>query len=346
MLTPHLIHQDTRKDEHHSGAMTGRLNGYSFPAKRASLTLSLALLIIVPSAHSETSINIASLSLAQSQAQGKINLPVYEGIDSVIAPFVSSARINKVANTAPPPVINQAKQKPSPIKPGETINPDKVTSLAAKHEADTDKSKPTIKPQLIAVKSKPDPRVNKVTTVARLYPAAKSALKQEHFQSFDLRPTHRDKPSKLLLQAIANHDNSSAYAMIVRGADINSRDRWGWTALLNAAIKGNLEMVNFLLERGADPDIAGKDGRAPIIAASWNGYPAIVASLINAGADVNIANRDGWTALSCAAWNGDIATTRLLLSAAADKTIQTYERQSAVQLAMERGHQNVISLLQ
>jgi ankyrin repeat protein len=37
-----------------------------------------------------------------------------------------------------------------------------------------------------------------------------------------------------------------------KGAQIEAKDRYGWTALRYAAEVGNLTIVNFLLDRGAD----------------------------------------------------------------------------------------------
>ena len=126
---------------------------------------------------------------------------------------------------------------------------------------------------------------------------------------------------------------------------IDSRNEWGWTKIMSAAIEGNLERVNELLALGANPNIAGEDGRSPLMAASWNKHYEVVESLVNAGADVNLINRDGWTALSFASWNGDVVIVRSLLRFAANKFIKTADGFTPLQLAEQKGHQEIVELL-
>jgi len=42
--------------------------------------------------------------------------------------------------------------------------------------------------------------------------------------------------------------------LLEQGADINARDRYGQTALMNAAHTGQLALVRLLIEKGADLD--------------------------------------------------------------------------------------------
>jgi ankyrin repeat protein len=48
--------------------------------------------------------------------------------------------------------------------------------------------------------------------------------------------------------------------LISKGADLNSRDYEGTTALIWASIRGNLSIVHLLLTRGANPTIATYSG--------------------------------------------------------------------------------------
>ena len=323
------------------------------------------------------------LSTAHSQTDASIeeraSYPIYEGVDSVIAPSVYPIEVefNEL------PLASKPAELPAVAKPpkmtGKRIESiDQTAKLSVKEDQNGKELTQAPEPKKEAPSltqgallknqsSKPDTSKNSVT--ANRTNNQRPKAPQLHTQ---------DEASRLLLEAISNQDSVLPYALInngadvnasnrknstalmlavlnsnlklaisltERGAEINRRDDWGWTALLHATIKGNLEMVDFLLEQGADPDLAGTDGRAPIIAASWNGYPEILASLINANADVNLVNRDGWTALSCAAWQGNERIAKLLLNAVADKTVQTYEGMSALQLAEQRGHTKVIDLL-
>ncbi|MGL5253448.1 MAG: ankyrin repeat domain-containing protein [Brevinema sp.] len=56
--------------------------------------------------------------------------------------------------------------------------------------------------------------------------------------------------------------------MINDGADINARDKMGYTALHIAAWNGNRELVEYLLQLGANPNIATPSGNTPLKFAS------------------------------------------------------------------------------
>jgi ankyrin repeat protein len=46
------------------------------------------------------------------------------------------------------------------------------------------------------------------------------------------------------------------------GADVNAADEHGFTALMDAAIRDQAELVKILLQHGADPDRVNQDGRS------------------------------------------------------------------------------------
>ena len=59
-----------------------------------------------------------------------------------------------------------------------------------------------------------------------------------------------------LLQAARAGDLAAVTTLLADGADVNSADRYGSTALATASVNGHLEVVRLLLEKGADPNIA------------------------------------------------------------------------------------------
>lgn len=91
--------------------------------------------------------------------------------------------------------------------------------------------------------------------------------------------------------------------VLVAGDDVNGRDdppqsgQLGMTALDWAAVKGHVEVVQFLLDNGADIDCRGSFGDTPLIRAAGNGQLEVVKLLLAAGADVNAKNNGGRTAL-------------------------------------------------
>jgi uncharacterized protein YceK len=55
-----------------------------------------------------------------------------------------------------------------------------------------------------------------------------------------------------LQKAASNGDISAVTAMLDKGADINARNVWGYTALMSAAWSGHTAMVQMLINKGAD----------------------------------------------------------------------------------------------
>ena len=94
---------------------------------------------------------------------------------------------------------------------------------------------------------------------------------------------------------------------------LNLRGPGGSTPFMYAAIYGDAEMLQWLLDRGADPN---RRNDAQVTALMWAvDDAAMVQVLINAGADVNARSADGLTPVAIAASRAaSDAVVRLLLS--------------------------------
>ena len=69
-----------------------------------------------------------------------------------------------------------------------------------------------------------------------------------------------------------NGDLEKTKISVSRGADVNSRDNKGRTALMNAAMGGYDNVVEFLLSKGADPKIEDNDGFTAMSHANKHGH--------------------------------------------------------------------------
>ena len=83
-------------------------------------------------------------------------------------------------------------------------------------------------------------------------------------------------------------DIETLKAAVTAGADVNTRDSRGWTALMYAADNGYVLLVSQLLEAQADMDMRGPDGATALFMAADDGRTEIIELLMKAGADISI----------------------------------------------------------
>jgi ankyrin repeat protein len=105
--------------------------------------------------------------------------------------------------------------------------------------------------------------------------------------------------------------------LLVRNrADVNARNRAGFTPLAQAVRLGNEPVVNLLLTAGADPNVAeAGTGKMPLHVAAARGQLAIVQSLIRSRALVDATDGRGETPLCYALREGRTNTITALRSA-------------------------------
>ncbi len=108
-----------------------------------------------------------------------------------------------------------------------------------------------------------------------------------------------------LIHASQTGDLETVKRLLAAGADVNARDEDGWPALTRACYSPELkhgfaDIVRLLIEAGADIEAPIGYGVRPLMLAAGYGEAEIVATLLNAGADVLAQNEGGYTALAMA----------------------------------------------
>ena len=101
-------------------------------------------------------------------------------------------------------------------------------------------------------------------------------------------------------------------AALGAGANVNTRDGRGWTALMHAVNKGYTLLVPPLLAAKADPDMRAADGATALFMAAVHGHSEIIALLMEAGADLSVRGPKGKTAVDVARTRGDPAVLGVL----------------------------------
>ena len=151
--------------------------------------------------------------------------------------------------------------------------------------------------------------------------------------------------NKRLIEAAANGDLDEVMELVEKGADVNARDKDGWTPLHHAAANGHLDIVKFLVENGADVDAEANDGSTPLHVAAFFGHLDVVKFLVKNGAYVNAMDNDGQTPLHVAAANGHLNIVKFLVRHGADANAKDRDGSTPLHVAASRGHLDVAKFL-
>lgn len=120
-----------------------------------------------------------------------------------------------------------------------------------------------------------------------------------------------------LASLIRSGDHEGALAAIRNGADVNTLEADGSSALLWAVHRVDHEIVQALLQAGAKPDVRNALGVTPLCEAASIADVAMAGMLLKAKADPNLGNGDDQTPLMIAARNGSLPIVQALVKAGA-----------------------------
>ena len=144
-----------------------------------------------------------------------------------------------------------------------------------------------------------------------------------------------------------------AELLIEKGADIEAKDDDGINALVYASTYNDEEMVKFLLEKGADAntvceienehtDIAS----TPLMNAAYRGNTNIINMLLENGANINYTTDFGMTALIMAASFNQFEAAKILLENNADTSMTDEYGRTALDLAKSEDYEDIVALLE
>ncbi|KFY26110.1 hypothetical protein V493_04256 [Pseudogymnoascus sp. VKM F-4281 (FW-2241)] len=87
------------------------------------------------------------------------------------------------------------------------------------------------------------------------------------------------KKETAIIEAASDNDIAKVAKLISSGANVNARDRWGWSALSMCGYGGHVEICRLLLDHGADLNNMDVDGDTPESLATIRGHANIVIML-------------------------------------------------------------------
>ncbi|KAF2677817.1 ankyrin, partial [Lentithecium fluviatile CBS 122367] len=119
------------------------------------------------------------------------------------------------------------------------------------------------------------------------------------------------------------------------------------TFLHFAALKGNADMVLFLLGRGLNIDARNGQGTTPLGVASNQGHARVVDVLLDHGADIKATNHMQWTPLRMAVMGESVAAMRSLLVRTPPPELELKDKEgySVLQVAVHQGNEEMVKLL-
>lgn len=151
--------------------------------------------------------------------------------------------------------------------------------------------------------------------------------------------------AEILFGAAEGGDVNTVRQEYLKGVDIESKDANGWTPLIVASWKGQVDVVEFLLNEGADVEGKSDDGTTALIEAAYWGHPSVVQVLLDAGANVNRKGQLGAPALHWASLNGEGSAADLLIKAGAKVDVRDNDGATAMHWAAGVGEIDVVRLL-
>lgn len=151
-----------------------------------------------------------------------------------------------------------------------------------------------------------------------------------------------EQGNSLLILAAREGQVPTVKALLSYKPNVSHRNLAGDSALMLATLRGDLEMVNLLLEAGAEFD---HDGWTPLIYAAFEGHLELVERFLALGANVNVLAPNGSNALMFAARNGHMPVVMRLLETDINLEQQNDRGFTAETWALSNKNTNIADLI-
>ena len=160
------------------------------------------------------------------------------------------------------------------------------------------------------------------------------------------RPRKHDPQADEIRQLI-EFDSPDKAIEAIRNTSLELLDGDARTPLANAAIAGNLPVINWLLESGADANSQDRNGFTALHFAVQEKHIEAIEKLLDHGADLALADAYGnaplWRAVFDA--RGDFEIVRMLLKHGADPDAKNDSDRSPMDFAQTIGDKDLAALL-
>lgn len=134
-----------------------------------------------------------------------------------------------------------------------------------------------------------------------------------------------------LRRAASQGETERVTQLLEQGADPNSRNRFGSTALHLAARHGHLPVVELLLSHCAATSLRDNHGNTPAVLATWGVHREVLRTILERAVDLPALEKEvclGWAIILA-----DVPTVELLLRGGADPDLRSHRDWTARELA-------------
>ena len=159
----------------------------------------------------------------------------------------------------------------------------------------------------------------------------------------------KDKNEGTLIHKLAGEQNKEQESkklmrlLIVKGAKIDERDKYGYTPLMNICyFHDNLEMIKLLIKNGANPEKVDKQNKKAINLACANNQTKIVNYLMRYEKDINRQDIKGNTLLHEVCQNQYLKIdeiVELLIEKGIDTKIRNNDNETALEMMKNKNFQ-------
>ena len=124
---------------------------------------------------------------------------------------------------------------------------------------------------------------------------------------------------------------------------INQKNTRGYNALLYAAFRGNLEIINKLMEVGADHTMTNSSGLNALHLAAQGNYPDMIVILVEKyNLDINSKDNKGNTALHWAVYKNSRQAVDYLIYYNIDTNLKDNDGETALGIAISKGNNYLV----
>lgn len=150
-----------------------------------------------------------------------------------------------------------------------------------------------------------------------------------------------------LMQCAMKNYTEEMELLLKHGADVHLKNDAGKTAMMLGCYAGSLDAVKILRANGAQYTDFDRGGSAPIHWAVDGGNVKLLDFMIEDGADVNLRDTNsGWTPLiRCASVSGHRNIGLTLLQNGAEVNAQDKDGKTALMIAIVNGHLDLLEIL-